>query len=467
MNLTEALSGSAGLEGIRWMLTGAPHRALRRELASLLATPGMLGPCYLRLARFRPARRLTAFYDVHIRIEGNGKHYVRPIAVAWRLDADEDETAAALVEMNDEAEHRGVSAPFRQLVADAPELKMHIEVSPLDVHYPQAVRVCDPKYVSKMIASAVASDRAPASRYSVTSVRYRPGKRHILRYDPLDAPERGAIFVKLYTGEKGVQAFGIAEQIGQWLAEHGAGAISVRPLAYVAEDAVVLYPQAPGLQLSRRLQHPSESLARALKDVGAVLHALHQLPETVTGPLEIHDFVPKVKEKHISAFLPSADAAVDALLERAQDLLEHLPSEAPTFTYGDFKAEHVWASPGGLTLIDFDSCRRGDPALDIGKFLADLQFWCIAYGRHELNQAQEQFLAGYGPDVSPERMMRARLYEPIELVKLASRRVGLLDRNWAGRTKQLIGCAQAVLSDLQRDLMVPREVKKRAKHAHR
>ena len=59
MNLVDALSGRAKLEGIQWMLrSGAPRRALRRELSALLPTPDMLGPCQLRYARFGPGRKL-------------------------------------------------------------------------------------------------------------------------------------------------------------------------------------------------------------------------------------------------------------------------------------------------------------------------------------------------------------------------------------------------------------------------
>ena len=70
MQITEALSGSAGLEGIRWMLTGTPLGELRRELGALLIDPGMLGPCRLRRVRFKPGR-LTANYDVHIGAPGH------------------------------------------------------------------------------------------------------------------------------------------------------------------------------------------------------------------------------------------------------------------------------------------------------------------------------------------------------------------------------------------------------------
>ena len=95
---------------------------------------------------------------------------------------------------------------------------------------------------------------------------------------------------------------------------------------------------------------------------------------------------------------------------------ERLSQEPPTFAHRDFKSEHVWVTPGGLTLIDFDGSRLADPALDVGTFLADLRWWHETYNLPGLVQAQERFLAGYIPGTPKERLLRARLYEVIKLV---------------------------------------------------
>ncbi len=482
MNVADALSGSAGLEGIRWMLNGTPLRALRRELGALLTAPDMLGSCQLRRVRFKPGQ-LLVYYDVHIGAEGDDVHSVRPAAVTWTSygDGDLHHAAADLAKMEDEAMRRGLLAPFRRLVADAPSSGMHVRVSPLDVRFPQLVRVCDPEYVRDMVASASAAsgrapDHAPSSRYSVTSIRYRPGQKHVLRYDPLDAPEGRAVFAKLYsTSEDSERVFRLAKQIEEWLALRRSGVTSVRPLAHVAEDAVILYPQILGTPLAKHLRHSGQDVASLLKATGAALFALHQLPVAVAGSLGNRkrpaSFRAEVKDiaqtsKHVAALLPSVGGTLSAVLGRAQELYERLPLEPPAFTYGDFKSAHLLITPDGLTLIDFDSCRLDDPALDVGKFLADLRFWCTVNGQLELEQVQEQFLAGYGPGAPAERLVRARLYEVIELVKETVRRVRLYKGDWAYRTEQLIGYAQAALNDFQLGLGPSAEVKKKVKHAY-
>src|SRR2546430_14418967 len=135
---------------------------------------------------------------------------------------------------------------------------------------------------------------------------------------------------------------------------------------------------------------------------------------------------------------------------RAQALHQRLPQEPPTFTHGDFKSEHVWVAPGGPTLIDFDSSHLADPALDVGKFLADLQLWHVTRQQPGLEQAQDRFLAGYAPGAPAERQVRARLYEVAGLVKITARRVRLFDDGWASRTPQLIHPAHALMYDLSR-----------------
>ena len=463
MNLAEALSRHTKLEGIQWvLLSAASRRALRDQLKALLSATATLGKCRLRRAKFQPGRKLTAHYDALLHMEGSGRYCARPVAVTWRLDGGADGRPGGhdVVEMQAEAVRRGVAAPFWQLTADLPEWSMHVKVSPLDAHFPQLVRLSDPRYVRHMLAVAYTASEvappkeAPASRYALTPIRYRPGKRHVLRYDPVDATKAGTVFAKLYTGEYGARIFRVAGHVADWLAEHGEGVTAVRPLAYVAEDAVVLYPRVLGAPLSELLRRGGQRVARCLERAGAALHALHHLPQAVVGPLQPHDFAAEVRKAagasdHIPALLPSVGAAIGALLDRARELHERLPQEPPTFTHGDFKSEHLRAAPSGLTLIDFDSRRLADPAFDVGKFLADLQLWFTVYDQEGLEQAQERFLAGYAPGAPEERLIRARLYEAVELVKITARRVRLFDHDWAAVTERLIHRAQVLMNDLR------------------
>src|SRR3989441_4150173 len=478
MNIADVLSGDAKLEGAQWVLLSAtPRRALRGQLRALLSAPARLGPCRLRHAIFRPGRKLRAYYDARVHMEGTEGYRVRPIAVTWTVDGEADgrQGRDALAEMQAEALRQGRAAPFRELTAELPEWGMHIQVSPLDAQFPQLVRLLDPRHVRDMLAAAhaasgAASDQPQPDRYAVTSIRYLPSSCHVLRYDSLDATKGGTVFAKLYTGEEGAHAFHVARGVADWLAEHGESVAAVRPLAYVAEDRVVLYPGLSGAPLSKHLRRPGPGVAGCLERAGAALHALHPLPQAVAGPLPVHDFAAEIREvardsAHVPALLPTIGAAIGALLDRAQAVRERLPQEPPTFTHRDFKCEHLLVAPGRLTLIDFDRCALADPAYDIGKFLADLQSSFFVYDQHGLEQAQERFLAGYAPGAPTERLLRARLYEAVQLVQMTVLRARLFEHHAAYRIERLIGRAQAVMNNLQSVLDLTRSLVNRKQPA--
>jgi hypothetical protein len=184
MNIADALSERANLQGIHWeLLSAAARKVLRHQLRTLLSAGTTLGPCCLRKARFTPGAELNAYYDVRLRLEASEGYCVRPIVVTWSSETDSDrhEEVAELAQMQAEAVRRDLVAPFLQLMADFPAQSMQIRVSPLDARFTQLVRVSDPHHVRAMLAQAyassgAASDRPGGSRYTVTPVHYRPGK---------------------------------------------------------------------------------------------------------------------------------------------------------------------------------------------------------------------------------------------------------------------------------------------------
>jgi aminoglycoside phosphotransferase (APT) family kinase protein len=228
---------------------------------------------------------------------------------------------------------------------------------------------------------------------------------------------------------------------------------AVRPQAYLAAEGLVLYPGVVGTPLAAYLRRPGHLAAHHLRAAGAGLRALHRAPAALASQVAPHDFAAELAataraSEHVPALLPAAGARIARLLDRARALHARLPPEGPTFAHGDLKADHLWVTPAGPVLLDFDSCCLADPALDVGKLLADLRCWSTAYGQPGLERAQEQFLEGYAP-AQPARdacLARARLYEAVLLLKMTVRRVRLFDPDWAPRTARLLGCAEAALA---------------------
>jgi len=119
-------------------------------------------------------------------------------------------------------------------------------------------------------------------------------------------------------------------------------------------------------------------------------------------------------------------------------------------THGDYKADHLLATPDRLTVIDFDTCALADPALDLGKLMADVRWWAATGRPVDPDRAGKHLLDGYGP-AAPELLLRTRLYEAVVLAKLTVRRVRVSDPDWEGRTAALLERCAMLLDSLERD----------------
>ena len=168
-----------------------------------------------------------------------------------------------------------------------------------------------------------------------------------------------------------------------------------------------------------------------------------------------NDFAKKAKvvrqvSEYIEIFLLETHGKILEILDTAQEYYSHLPQEKPTFTHADFKSDHLLCTPQGLTLIDFDTCTVTDPALDIGKFLAGLEWWFTLKGISGVEEAQAELLNAYVGEGLPdqaiqERLRRARLFHALILTKIVVRRVPLYKKEWAAMTSRMIDRAARVI----------------------
>jgi Ser/Thr protein kinase RdoA (MazF antagonist) len=444
------LSGDAGLVGIRWLLGPSPRHVLRRELATMLGDPRLLGPCRLRRVKFKPGRKVTAYYEAALRDPLGRPRGSRPIAVTWTADGGVQQRPPkpAGSELEAEIAGRGLAAPFRTLEATVSGWGMHVLVSPVDTRFPHLARLSDPKFVARAVRGAGCR---------VTPIRYRPGQRHVLRYD-LERPDgsRETIFAKLYEDGRGERTCEVARRVADWLATNGSGAAAVRPISYLGDSRTVLYPALAGGPLSQLLGRRYGNGAEQLRRAGSLLRTLHSAPLEVAGQRDPYELAGEVSAvaratEHVQMLMPGAAQRIAAILDRARELNDRLPRERQTLVHGDCKLDHLWPAREGLTLIDLDRSGIGDPALDIGKLLADLGWWHLIADRPGLTQAREDLLDGYGAVASSPRVRRARVYEAVLLVKIAARRVALFDRRWPMLTETLIARGERTLADVERE----------------
>jgi aminoglycoside phosphotransferase (APT) family kinase protein len=176
--------------------------------------------------------------------------------------------------------------------------------------------------------------------------------------------------------------------------------------------------------------------------VGAALRALHDAPPPDGLPLRPDAQAQAAETLRTAEVLAVLPPAVGQRLrdgvDRALDQLSRWPVEPGTATHGDLKCENVLVDGRSLRLLDFDRCGTGDPAADVGKFLADLRWWTGGDG----TGLGDVFLQRYGT-AEPGRLARARAYESLFLLRMAARRVQLQDPDWGRRAARTVEVAAA------------------------
>ena len=437
------LVGRPGAGAVRRVLQSpSVRRGIRTTLSDLLAGQSRIGPCRIRRTKFKPGRKLTVHLDVVLPDDGEN----RAVVVTWRADdavplepADAAATAA-------EVERRGLAAPFRCLTFQEPGSPMRIDVAPFDPMFPALARLSDPEYAAMLTGS-----RAPPA---VTAVRYRPGERHVLRYRA-SVDDRGSLsFAKLYRDGRGGRTARVGHAVADLLAATANGVAAARPGNYLPGDRAVLIPPVPGTPLSTLLRRRSLHAGPYVQEAGTALRTFHDAPPDL---LELVDGRTVEDELHaterastaIRELLPEAGSAARTVIDGTRELIARVAVEAPVFIHGDYKGDHVLAGRRRVTIIDFDRCAAGDPALDLGKFLADLRWWLGGQGTDAVEAAQRRFLSGYGPAPS-SRVARARALEPLAFLKIAARRVPQHGPDWEGRTATLVGTAAGLIDGLAR-----------------
>src|SRR5438105_13915336 len=122
MNIAEVLSGRATSESVqRLLLSASTQEVLADQLKAVLPPGAAVGPFRLTEVRFKPGRKITAYYDTFVDTESPKGHYVRSIGVTWapNAQADPHEATTVLTKIQAEAVRRGVAFPCQRLWSDS------------------------------------------------------------------------------------------------------------------------------------------------------------------------------------------------------------------------------------------------------------------------------------------------------------------------------------------------------------
>ncbi len=446
LTLIEALDGQFGSGGVRELALNPMQHGLADLLNQCLPGHDQLIRTELLRTKYKPGRKLTAYYRLHVGA------VIRPIALSWAAQPQADSMAA---DIEDSGAHRQLVAPFARLAARTPTGQTVLHIAPWDPQMPQLMRLNERSYVLTMLNSL---SSAPALRpdLSIEAVRYRPGQRHVLHVSAADDRERGGTFIKIDRDDCGARAVQFARAVGPRLADRCPTASLVPPLGYSVEDRAAIWGHVAGTLMSQEVRLRARSVP-LLSLLGKAIRVLHDLaPDSALDDLPADRIPPPHPARaelastlrageHLTALVPAVGARYRLLAAEVVQRLDNLPAEEPRLSHGDLKCDNILAAGDRICLLDLDRSGLADPAMDLGKLLADLAWW----GHHHGADAApliRGFLEGYG-SCDPARLVRARLIAVLFQLKLAARRTPVHSADWGAQVTRHVDDAAATLGE--------------------
>lgn len=447
--LDTALGGRHGPAPVQDFLREVAPDAVLAALEACLPSGGSAAGLRLLRTKVKPGRSLQAWYAFSPAAGTAGTAGTavgeRHAAATW-VPAGTVPPGPAL-DLEVEARRRGVLAPLLRAWAGSADGRMSVRISPVDAAFPQLVRLHDPGHVAATLQAA--GFRSGDGHLGVATVRYRPGERHVLRVR-IGAAGDG-VLAKVYRDDTGRQAVRAARCAAVAFAAAGDTARAVA-LRYVPAERVSLAREVSGRPLSDLVAAASAESMPAVAAAGSALRLLHEAGEVRDGAADLPDAPDATAHarqtvraaQHIDVLLPATGTRLRQVVDGVLRAVAAEPGEAATMVHGDYKCDNILVDGSAVHVLDFDRCGRGDPAADVGKFLADLR-WCSDGDGPRAEALHEAFLAGYGA-TDPHRVARARRFDALFQLRLAARRTPLQERDWSARVTLAVERAAATLA---------------------
>ncbi len=308
---------------------------------------------------------------------------------------------------------------FWKPVSHWPELRMQLSAFPYDARLSGLGQLLSPDFIMRQIGQHLPrfglSEPWRCEGVECQRIKYRAGKRCVLRYEARMVDGRGGnrlvvFYGKTYDDDKSRYVFEMLQQICR-SAPCRNGLLQIPEPILHLDGANTLWQRAwEGKRLVAAGREAGwENLPSSgwLPGIAAMLAALQQI-ELGDAPLKS---------------LPASAALLESALEDVADILAFAPErravlarsievlersapgpgrDLPRSTvHGTFKIAQILCRDSELALVDFDSIARGDPLHDVAEFLASVAFLRVsdAVPAEPLARSAEIFLTCYEAQV--------------------------------------------------------------------
>ena len=301
------------------------------------------------------------------------------------------------------------------------------EVFPDDSRIPGLRAALDPDEVTNLLQSGGALQSEDGHEVIESSVlRYRPHERCVISYRVRANNNEARYICKAFSnGNTAEQVYTTLTKIRALLPDPS---LAVRPIACDKDLALVMMEFVEGVSLGASMDAATQqdeivTLTELAARTLAVLHGVefeHTRVKTFeTEERKLRDHAAAIKP-YMSEFARVMDSTLDLICAAA----ESFKPVTPTFLHGGYKPTHVIVPDGKQfgTVLDFDGSCLGDPALDVGRFMAKLRADALEPENTLLGQMDAHFLRSYVHESVRDVEERAHVYQSLALVRMASRR---------------------------------------------
>ncbi len=367
---------------------------------------------------YAPGRECVIPYE--LKFDGDGQDRARAVATFAPDVGDLEKIHARRYGMS--ARSASADAPGAVLLRDH---RCLIEFFPHDWRMPSLAQAMDAVAMTPRLARALSLEGEWTGECEV--VRYRPHMRCTLRYSL--TCERGdrrvVLYVKVYADHEQADRIALSQTNVRAQAE-ACGLYIPRPVAVLDDLNVVVMREVEGQSMTRLLDggvRQARAVTRIAAATMATYHGLtHENPDARTLPVEIARWRDRVPELEMIA--PVFAGSVRDLLDRIERLADGSERAALCLIHGDAKPTHLMMNGGRVGVIDFDRACLGDPALDVGAFVAHFRKFDLKKKRDERGPLSALFLTEYEARIPGEGLIRrARLFESLTLLRMAARQL--------------------------------------------
>ncbi|OLC07096.1 MAG: hypothetical protein AUH42_04220 [Gemmatimonadetes bacterium 13_1_40CM_70_11] len=373
----------------------------------------------IRYVRYKPHTNCLVAYRLDV-----GRAAVEPLhayAKAHRLDAAEKLRKARR------------SGPGRMVLADR---ALVISLFPTDGRLKAMRRLTDAGERPRLLRDLL-SDRPDWWTGTVRTLRYKPERRYVAR---LETPDGIGAVLKVHLPEWYRRA---ADSAAAFASHH---AVRVpRLLGRSAHHRTVALEWLPGRLLSEALGSAADVAAAAT--VGTALGELHR-----QRPVGLAAVEPEAEAADLTALGADIAFVCPRLARSAQDLAARLAARVTEASnhlgpiHGDFYAGQVLLDGGAVAIFDLDRAAWGDPAADLGTFVAHLERDALrgALPADRVTGLSDALLEGYRTVASRPAPARLRLYTAVGLFRLAPEPFRTCEPDWPDKIAAVIARAAAV-----------------------